>query len=82
MRITEYLKQLRLSKEMKKNKINNQSGFVLINFIAGLAFLIIAIYAAGLIFDISILQTKIFKYILYGSVAIVVLVVMNAMKHY
>ena len=52
-----------------KNKINNQSGFVLINFIAGLAFLIIAIYAAGLIFDISILQTKIFKYILYGSVA-------------
>jgi hypothetical protein len=67
---------------MKKNKINNQSGFVLINFIAGLAFLIIAIYAAGLIFDISILQTKIFKYILYGSVAIVVLVVMNAMKHY
>ena len=55
---------------MKKNKFNNQSGFVLIEFVGQLLFLFLIIVGLGKVFDIGFFNKEIFVYLIFGSIVL------------
>ena len=53
-----------------KNKINNQSGFVLIHFIGNLIFLYFIVFFIGKVFSISFFDKQIFVWLAIGCAVI------------